>query len=141
MAKVKLLDTMTQSEQERNPCILQYETSQSGNLTVCQLHRAALLSDGGIASYPELQSLVSGIPEMLSYPSIIQHISSKISPLVDNLFLLSIKTSLTRGQRETHQQEPSFRIPIQCRPWSDPDTWKGYSNNNNSHVSSGTEYV
>ena len=105
-----------------------------GNLTEFRLHRAAPLSDSGILSSPSIKTspLVTSYPRnvIFSQQNIIQ-ILSKVSPLVDNLFLLSIKTSLPPRQRETHQQESSFRIPIRSRPWFvDPNTWKGYNNNN-----------
>ena len=151
VAKVKLLETMTtwQSELERNPCIWHSDSmrldnliAQVENLTVCSLHRATPLSDSGIASYPTLHQTSSschllsqlGCLQSPSYPNIIQRILSKISLLVQNLFLLSIKTKLTLRQRQRHQQEWSFRIPIQSRPSADPNTWKGY--NSNSHVTS-----
>ena len=103
-----------------------------GNLTEFRLHRAAALSDSGILSSPSIKTspLVTFYPRnvIFSQENIIQ-ILSKVSPLVDNLFLLSIKTSLPPRQRETHQQESSFRIPIRSRPWFvDPNTWKGYNN-------------
>ena len=104
-----------------------------GNLTECRLHRAAPLSDSGILSSPSIKTspLVTSYPRNVIFiqQNIIQ-ILSKVSPLVDNLFSLSIKTSLPPRQRETHQQESSFRIPIRSRPWFvDPNTWKGYNNN------------
>ena len=112
-----------------------------GNLTEFRLHRAAPLSDSGILSSPSIKTspLVTSYPRNVIFSQHLISILSKVSPLVDNLFLLSIKTSLPPRQRETHQQESSFRIPIRSRPWFvDPNTWKGY---NSTHVNSGRESV
>ena len=90
-----------------------------GNLTEFRLHRAAPLSDSGILSSPSIKTspLVTSYPRnvIFSQENIIQ-ILSKVSPLVDNLFLLSIKTSLPPGRgkhiNRSHPSEFQFGLDL-----------------------------